>query len=70
MIVEAKIAPTTALHGDGFFLVTINVKNGEQLQIIPCVVDRASSQVSVHVEGQWLAADEWLKGAPLAARLR
>ena len=67
MTTEVTIEPPSDPH-DGFFLATIEIKIGQQLQQLACVIDRSTKRAFVFKDGMWVAGDKWAAVGPLPNR--
>jgi hypothetical protein len=62
---EVEMTASSTGSQESFVLAVIKVtRQGDEPQQIPCIVDRATSQVRLFAEGQWLTGEEWLMRAP------
>jgi hypothetical protein len=62
---EIILVESTVNQNGGSLLAAIKVTTGGHSQLMPCVVDRISQNVSVFADGRWLSEEEWLTTAPL-----
>lgn len=65
MSAEVALSAGETLESDSFVLATIDIRTGERLERVPCVVDRATRQVQLFAGGQWVSSDQWLETAPV-----
>jgi hypothetical protein len=62
---EIILVDSAADQNDSSLLATIKVTTGGHSQLMPCVVDRTSQNVSVFTDGRWHSEEDWLKMAPV-----
>jgi len=61
---HARIEWASAIETDNQLLATIRISRGLETTAAPCVIDRASKQVRIFANDQWLSAEDWVKTAP------
>jgi hypothetical protein len=67
--VKIVMAESVLAHDARFLLSTMTITLGTQPLVVPCVVDRATRQIWLSADGEWLSEEGWLKQAPLPNRV-
>jgi hypothetical protein len=62
---EVEMTASSTKSQESFVLAVITItRQGDEPKQIPCLIDRATSQIRLFAAGQWLTGEEWLQRAP------
>jgi hypothetical protein len=62
---DVDVPSDAAGPADSFLVATIALRKGDEVESVPCVVNRLNKQARLFANGRWLTEDEWLELAPV-----